>query len=31
MFGYESQLKKHVKTAAQKQRFKINFLVGLAT
>ena len=27
---YEIQLKKHVRTASQKQRFKFNFLVGPA-
>jgi hypothetical protein len=25
---YETQLKKHVKPASQKPRFKLNFLVG---
>jgi hypothetical protein len=25
---YETQLQKHVKTASQKLRFKLNFLVG---
>jgi hypothetical protein len=28
---YETQLKKHVKIALQKLRFKFNFLVGPAT
>jgi hypothetical protein len=27
---YKIQLKKHVRTASQKQRFKLNFLVGPA-
>jgi len=28
MYKYKTQLKKHVKTASQKLRFKLNFLVG---
>jgi hypothetical protein len=27
---YETQLKKHIKTASQKMHFKLNFLIGLA-